>query len=260
MRLFVENALSPDPPDGARGRDRRVSDREPSGRRGLVRAGERGRGARRDGRGSATIRAPTLVIHGTADNVVDAGNAPLIANAIAGARLELFEGVGHLLPWERPEDSPRWSRSSSRERAHDRPLDSQHGAAHAAARRDRLPRARGHVRRARPPLGRARRRASRARASARRPRRHAHGQLARARDRLLRLREGRPHPAAAELAARGAGAPLPARRRRAVACSSSRPEYEALAEATAHDFEPLAPPDGDGAPASAEVDGDDACS
>ena len=35
------------------------------------------------------------------------------------------------------------------------------------------------------------------------------------------------------------------------------PEYEALAEATDHDFELLAPPDGDGAPASAEVDGDD---
>jgi pimeloyl-ACP methyl ester carboxylesterase len=28
----------------------------------------------------------------------------LIANAIPGARLELFEGVGHLLPWERPEE------------------------------------------------------------------------------------------------------------------------------------------------------------
>ena len=50
------------------------------------------------------IRAQTLVIHGTDDNVVDAGNAPLIANAIPGARLELFDGVGHLLPWERPEE------------------------------------------------------------------------------------------------------------------------------------------------------------
>ena len=47
---------------------------------------------------------PTLVVHGTADNVVDARNAPLIAEAIRGARLELFAGVGHLLPWERPED------------------------------------------------------------------------------------------------------------------------------------------------------------
>jgi pimeloyl-ACP methyl ester carboxylesterase len=48
------------------------------------------------------IRVPTLVVHGTADNVVDAGNAPLLAEGIPGARLELLEGVGHLLPWERP--------------------------------------------------------------------------------------------------------------------------------------------------------------
>jgi fatty-acyl-CoA synthase len=36
------------------------------------------------------------------------------------------------------------------------------------------------------------------------------------------------------------------------------PEYEELAAATGHDFEALAPPDGDGAPVSADVDGDDA--
>ena len=34
-------------------------------------------------------------------------------------------------------------------------------------------------------------------------------------------------------------------------------EYEALASATDRDFEPLAPPDGDGAPVATEVDGDD---
>jgi pimeloyl-ACP methyl ester carboxylesterase len=49
------------------------------------------------------IRVPTLVVHGTADNVVDVGNARLLAEAIPGARLEIFDGVGHLLPWERPE-------------------------------------------------------------------------------------------------------------------------------------------------------------
>jgi pimeloyl-ACP methyl ester carboxylesterase len=42
-------------------------------------------------------------VHGSADNVVDAGNAPLIADAIPNARLVLLEGVGHLVPWERPE-------------------------------------------------------------------------------------------------------------------------------------------------------------
>jgi fatty-acyl-CoA synthase len=35
-------------------------------------------------------------------------------------------------------------------------------------------------------------------------------------------------------------------------------EYETLASATDHDFEPLAPPDGDGAPVAAKVDADDA--
>ena len=50
------------------------------------------------------IQAPTLVVHGTADNVVDIGNAPLLADGIPGARLQLFDGVGHLLPWERPEE------------------------------------------------------------------------------------------------------------------------------------------------------------
>ena len=35
------------------------------------------------------------------------------------------------------------------------------------------------------------------------------------------------------------------------------PEYEELASATRHDFEPLAPPDGEAEPLTAEVDGDD---
>jgi pimeloyl-ACP methyl ester carboxylesterase len=42
------------------------------------------------------ITAPTLVIHGTADKLVQPGNASLLAGAIPGARLEWFEGAGHL--------------------------------------------------------------------------------------------------------------------------------------------------------------------
>ncbi len=49
------------------------------------------------------IRARTLVLHGTADAVVDFRNSELLAERIPGARLELFEGCGHLFMWEQSE-------------------------------------------------------------------------------------------------------------------------------------------------------------
>ena len=48
------------------------------------------------------LAAPTLVLHGTADTVVDHRNAALLAERIPGARVELLDGAGHLLFWERP--------------------------------------------------------------------------------------------------------------------------------------------------------------
>ncbi len=51
----------------------------------------------------AEIRAPTLVLHGTEDVVVDPRNAELIARAIPNASLELFQGAGHVFFWEEPE-------------------------------------------------------------------------------------------------------------------------------------------------------------
>jgi pimeloyl-ACP methyl ester carboxylesterase len=51
------------------------------------------------------IRAPTLVIHGTADELLDPINGDLVASLIPGARLELLEGVGHLFFWEQPQRS-----------------------------------------------------------------------------------------------------------------------------------------------------------
>lgn len=48
------------------------------------------------------IAAPTLVLHGTADRVVDPRNAPLLAGRIPGARLEWLAGLGHLFFWEDP--------------------------------------------------------------------------------------------------------------------------------------------------------------
>ena len=50
-----------------------------------------------------SIAAPTLLIHGTADTVVDYRNSKLLASGIPNARLLLFEGAGHLLFWEEPE-------------------------------------------------------------------------------------------------------------------------------------------------------------
>ena len=40
---------------------------------------------------------------GTEDGVVDPRNAGLLAEHIPGARLERFEGTGHLFFWEEPE-------------------------------------------------------------------------------------------------------------------------------------------------------------
>jgi pimeloyl-ACP methyl ester carboxylesterase len=49
------------------------------------------------------ITAQTLVATGTADEVVDPRNSELLAEAIAGARLERFEGCGHLFFWQEPD-------------------------------------------------------------------------------------------------------------------------------------------------------------
>ena len=50
------------------------------------------------------ISAPTLVVHGGADVVVDPRNAALLGELIPGARVEVVPDRGHLLIWE---DSPR---------------------------------------------------------------------------------------------------------------------------------------------------------
>jgi 3-oxoadipate enol-lactonase len=51
----------------------------------------------------AQIAAPTLVVHGTDDQLLPVQNGRLIASRIPGARLEIFDDVGHLFFWERPE-------------------------------------------------------------------------------------------------------------------------------------------------------------
>lgn len=103
LRLFVVNALSPDPPAGLV--DEIVAYRAANPPDGAGWYALAGAGATHDAAARlGEIRVPTLVTHGTADNVVDVRNARLLADTIPDARLELFEGVGHLLPWERPRE------------------------------------------------------------------------------------------------------------------------------------------------------------
>ncbi|GIU92638.1 MAG: hypothetical protein KatS3mg011_1544 [Acidimicrobiia bacterium] len=52
----------------------------------------------------ADIDVPALVIHGSADRVVDVRNASLLAEALPDARLVILEGAGHLCFWEQPDD------------------------------------------------------------------------------------------------------------------------------------------------------------
>ena len=49
------------------------------------------------------LGVPTLVVHGTQDRLLSHVNGDLVASMIPGARLELLDGVGHLLFWEQPE-------------------------------------------------------------------------------------------------------------------------------------------------------------
>jgi 3-oxoadipate enol-lactonase len=51
------------------------------------------------------IELPTLVLHGTADQLLPFPNGQLIAELIPGAQLEIFDGAGHMFFLERPQRS-----------------------------------------------------------------------------------------------------------------------------------------------------------
>jgi 3-oxoadipate enol-lactonase len=53
------------------------------------------------------IAAPTLVIHGSADEVNMAANAPLLAARIPGAELHMIEGARHIYYWDHGEEAHR---------------------------------------------------------------------------------------------------------------------------------------------------------
>jgi pimeloyl-ACP methyl ester carboxylesterase len=99
LRRFVENALGAGAPrelvDEITAR-RLENPPDPAGWQAQAAAGTTFPGV--DG----AITAPTLVIHGTDDTVVDHRNAELLAARIPGARIELIPGGGHLFFWEQP--------------------------------------------------------------------------------------------------------------------------------------------------------------
>ena len=100
LRRFVENALGSDPPAGLVEElyRRRIEDPpDPAGWLAQAAAGMTFEGV--DGK----IAAPTLILTGTDDNVVDHRNADVLARRIPGARVERFPGAGHLFFWEQPD-------------------------------------------------------------------------------------------------------------------------------------------------------------
>ena len=104
LRRFVENALGENPP--AELVDelfalRVLNPPDQAGWQAQAAAGMGFQGV--DGE----ITAPTLILAGTADNVVDYRNAEVLAARIPGARVELLEGWGHLFFWEQPDECVR---------------------------------------------------------------------------------------------------------------------------------------------------------
>ncbi len=52
-----------------------------------------------------SITAPTLVLHGSEDAVMPLANARLLSERIPDAKLDVFDGAGHLFFHEQPERS-----------------------------------------------------------------------------------------------------------------------------------------------------------
>ena len=99
LRRFVDNALGDDPPAGVADelyRRRLENPLDPAGWQAQAAAGVGFLGV------EAPIEHETLVVTGTADNVVDPRNSDVLAERIPGARVEKLEGLGHLFFWEDP--------------------------------------------------------------------------------------------------------------------------------------------------------------
>jgi pimeloyl-ACP methyl ester carboxylesterase len=102
LRRFVENALAPGAPEELVDEIlayRQAHPPDPAGWAAQAAAGAAWDANGRDER----ISASTLVVTGTADQVVDPRNSTLLADRIPGARLATIEGAGHCLLWEQPD-------------------------------------------------------------------------------------------------------------------------------------------------------------
>ena len=102
LRLFVENALAPGAPEELV--ERILAHRLRTAQPPVAWAAQAAAGMSFDAWDRLPeLRAPTLVLHGTEDVVVDPANSTLLVERIPDARLEWFPGCGHLLFWEEPE-------------------------------------------------------------------------------------------------------------------------------------------------------------
>jgi pimeloyl-ACP methyl ester carboxylesterase len=102
LRRFVENALAPDPPEETV--ERILAHRLATAQPLAAWMAQAAAGAAFDAWDRLPgVAAPTLVAHGTLDVVVAPANSKHLVERIPGARLEWFEGCGHLLFWEEPE-------------------------------------------------------------------------------------------------------------------------------------------------------------
>ena len=102
LRQFVENALAPEADEEIV--ERILRHREATAQPIEAWSAQAAAGASFDALDRIEgIAAPTLVLHGTEDAVVDSRNTTLLALRIPDARVELFPGGGHLFFWEQPE-------------------------------------------------------------------------------------------------------------------------------------------------------------
>jgi len=102
LREYTENALEPAVrPDLV---DRIVAHREAEAQGYEAWAAQAAAGAGFDAYDRlGAVSAPTLVLHGDGDTVVDPRNADLLAELLPNARLSTYEGLGHLFFWNEPE-------------------------------------------------------------------------------------------------------------------------------------------------------------